>query len=196
MADLYSKNSSGRERNNFIIKTSKYSYNFLSIPNATVNEYPINSITIGIVRNPYERFSEIFIYILKGWKKIGTKMTYTNIDQIYNLFIEHNIQKPIDIFNQDPFVRDKILKFDVFKHQNYFLCDTKYNIMVDYLYKFKDYSKLYSFLKNKINRKFKFIKSDKYNKKTSELKIKLSKEEKEHVYNYYKADFVIFNYPK
>ena len=36
----------------------------------------------------------------------------------------------------------------------------------------------------------------KYNKKTSELKIKLSKEEKEHVYNYYKADFVIFNFPK
>ena len=195
LLDLCKNHCNKSDKNNFIIKTDKYNYNFISVVYNTVNDYPINSITVGIIRNPYKRFAEIFIYILRGWKTISS-ILHIDADRIYRLFVEYNIQNPIDIFNQDPFVRDKILDYDIFKHQSYFLCDTKYNIMVDYLFKFKDYSKLYEFLRKKMGINFKNIRLKQENKQFNKIKIKLTKKEKEYIYNYYKSDFVVFNYPK
>ena len=180
------KNHSVSQRN-MIFKLENDYTSILSLYHLKIDDYPINSIKISIVRNPYDRFLSAFNYIKEGGRNNPTFPDAEKSAQ--RLFEKHRIIRPEDIFKSDKWLKDKILNMEFFKPQHTYICKSN-TILVDKLLFFEDMESIYLFfnklLKIDINYKIKLNNTEKRNN--------LNQNEKKHIYQYYKKDFKIFGY--
>lgn len=173
---------------NFVIKSKEYNYSIMSASHMVAEEYPLHSFKISVIRNPYEKFVSAFDYIKEGGKN---NPVFPDAEKyLQGFFIKNKINNPIDIFKADMWVKDKILENLFFKPQYTFICDKSHNIIVDKLYKLEEIHQLYQYLNNLLNIKIDYKTKINQTGQTSSL----TPEEKQHIYNYYKLDFVIFGY--
>ena len=175
---------------NMYFETDKYIYIILSIYHLSSINYPLTSTKITIVRNPYDRFISIFYYLKEGGKN---NPIFPNAEKhTSNLFKKYNINKPIDIFTADKWIKNKILSIDFFKPQTSYICDNYYNKVIDQIYRFEEMNKLYDYLNRLLNIKLNV--SNKINNTIT--KKELTEKEKEYIYEYYINDFNLLGYSR
>lgn len=133
----------------------------------------------SIVRNPYDRL--VSEYYWCQIKNIGNKS-----GQKFDDFLNYII----DIFKNNKF--DTNIYTDHFIPQYKFLYDD--NILkVDKIFKFENFNNVLQFLKEKYDINTNFYKHLKVHNGN---KLNLTQNQKNIIYNLYKKDFELFNYPK
>ena len=154
----------------------------------TVHQYPINSIKFAIVRHPYTRFRSAFNYLYEGGKH---GHFFKNSQVLWKqFFVKHRIRKPLDIFKANDWVKTKILSNEFFKPQHTFVCNEYYDTVVDYLFRFENLEKMYTFLNQQLDTQL----NSTTVVNTTETKIDLTPREKEYIYQIYETDFQLFGY--
>ena len=154
----------------------------------TVHQYPINSFKFAIVRHPYTRFRSAFNYLYEGGKH-GHFFKNSQV-RWKQFFMKHRIRKPLDIFKANDWVKTKILSNEFFKPQHTFVCNEYYDTVVDYLFRFENLEKMYTFLNQQLDIQLKSTTVV----NTTETKIDLTPREKEYIYQIYETDFRLFGY--
>lgn len=172
---------------NMIFYAKKQYYSILSLYHLNLQDYPQSSVKISIVRNPYDRFLSAFNYIKEGGKNNPTFPDAEKSAQ--RLFQKYNINRPLDIFIADKWLKDKILSMEFFKPQHTYICRGN-DILVDKLFYFEQMESIYKFFNKLLD-----INID-YKKKLNDTSysISLSRDEDDYIYDYYKKDFELFNY--
>ena len=146
-----------------------------------------NYYKFGFIRNPYERFLSSFFFLGRN------NLEGLNKEQILDRFNNFFIPKISEKFHVNP-NRWVIPQYK-------FLCDTDDNIIVDFLGRTENLVKDFKNIANTLNlpnfteEKVVTINVSP-NKEKVEKSLFLTEENKEKIYNLYKKDFEIFNYPK
>ena len=180
------KKHSISQRNMFFYAKKQY-YSILSLYHLKVQDYPQTSVKISIVRNPYDRFLSAFNYIKEGGKNNPTFPDAEKSAQ--RLFKKHNINRPLDIFTADKWLKDKILSMEFFRPQHIYICKGN-QILVDKLFYFEQMESVYKFFNKLLHINIDY----KVKLNTTQKGTQLNQNEKEYIYRYYKKDFKIFGF--
>lgn len=186
LADKYNSIS----QRNMVFETKQYIYIITSLYHLVGMDYSSDFTKITIIRNPYERFISTFYYIKEGGKN---NPIFPNAEKhTSNLFKKYNINKPIDLFNADTWIKNKILNLNLFKPQYTYICDNYYNKIVEKIYRYENLEKIYNFLNRLLDIKLNIKNKLNY---TTTKKI-LTDKEKDYVYKYYINDFNLLGYSR
>ncbi len=135
----------------------------------------------SVIRNPYDRLlSEYYWTPIRG---VGYKSGQTKADFItYVASVINNKAYYSNIYN------------DHFIPQHLFIHNGK-KLLVDELFRYEDLDNTVNYLKQKLDIKNEFPNLNK-SKNSSYIKTDWNEKQKDRIYNIYKKDFILFNYPK
>lgn len=159
---------------------------FIPRDHSTIEEFRVaspcllkKSFSFTIVREPLDRISSVYRYLIKGGNKKN--------DLEYSKFLNENFPT-LDSYIIDYLNKDIIHTYKLTKPQYTFLCDEKYNVLVDFVGKFENINEDFSKISNKLNLKRKLKHSNK-----SELKsLPVSTQAKDKIKDLYNIDYDIF----
>lgn len=145
-----------------------------------------NYFKFCFVRNPYARLVSAFEYLKNGGNQ--------NSDLYFKELIE-NHYPTFEEFVLDFLNKDNVNTILLLRPQYLFVCDEKFEIMVDFCGRFENIEKDINVVFNEIGISKNLEKINASNKKNFQLYY-LNDKVKEKVYELYSKDFELFNYSK